>query len=241
VARGQRLLLRRQPARDAAARVVDFLAEAGHDRAAVSVDARSAAVAAAAPKTSPSCAAAESDCRVLYLEANSPTLLRRFSETRRRPLSFFSSLILPLKSLLRRKILLTAPPSRRTRSPASENSASRYSTRQSTPRLRSLAMFSGSAATRRFLHRRSRVGQRSVRRASPESRPLEQQASAEVVDAVVTAVLRAPLSAMLCRQPGQPAHQDELHHCFAFALAAVELPFRSRQELGAFESTPRAA
>jgi UPF0042 nucleotide-binding protein len=62
--------------------VVDFLAEAGHDRAAVSVDARSAAVPAL-PETIAKLRSRGVDCRVLYLEANSPTLLRRFSETRR--------------------------------------------------------------------------------------------------------------------------------------------------------------
>ena len=62
--------------------VVDFLAEAGHDRAAVSVDARSAAVAAL-PENIAKLRSRGVDCRVLYLEANSPTLLRRFSETRR--------------------------------------------------------------------------------------------------------------------------------------------------------------
>ncbi|HZE60104.1 MAG TPA: RNase adapter RapZ [Burkholderiales bacterium] len=63
--------------------VVDFLAEAGHERAAVSVDARSAAVAAL-PENIAKLRSRGVDCRVLYLEANSPTLLRRFSETRRR-------------------------------------------------------------------------------------------------------------------------------------------------------------
>src|SRR5512135_2665393 len=46
--------------------VADFFAEAGHERVAVSVDARGV------------------DCRVLFLEATPQTLLRRFSETRRR-------------------------------------------------------------------------------------------------------------------------------------------------------------
>jgi len=63
--------------------VVDFLAEAGHERAAVSVDARSAAVAAL-PENIAKLRSRGVDGRVLYLEANSPTLLRRFSETRRR-------------------------------------------------------------------------------------------------------------------------------------------------------------
>jgi len=62
--------------------VVDFLAEAGHERSAVSVDARSAAVAAL-PENIAKLRSRGVDCRVLYLEANSPTLLRRFSETRR--------------------------------------------------------------------------------------------------------------------------------------------------------------
>ena len=62
--------------------VADFLGEAGHDRAAVSVDARSAAVAAL-PENIAKLRSRGVDCRVLYLEANSPTLLRRFSETRR--------------------------------------------------------------------------------------------------------------------------------------------------------------
>ena len=62
---------------------VDFLAEAGHDRAAVSIDARSAALAAL-PQHIEDLRKRGVDCRVLYLEANSSTLLRRFSETRRR-------------------------------------------------------------------------------------------------------------------------------------------------------------
>jgi len=67
--------------------VVEFLAEAGHERVAVSVDARSAALAAV-PEHVARLRSRGVDCRVLYLEANAPTLLRRFSETRRRhPLS----------------------------------------------------------------------------------------------------------------------------------------------------------
>jgi UPF0042 nucleotide-binding protein len=67
--------------------VVDFLAEAGHDKAAVSIDARSAALPAL-PENLAQLRARGIDCRILYLEAAAPTLLRRFSETRRRhPLS----------------------------------------------------------------------------------------------------------------------------------------------------------
>jgi RNase adapter protein RapZ len=61
---------------------VDFLAEAGHDRAAVSVDARSAALPAL-PEHIAELRGRGVDCRVLYLEAATATLLRRFSETRR--------------------------------------------------------------------------------------------------------------------------------------------------------------
>ena len=63
--------------------VVDFLREAGHERVAVSVDARSAALAAL-PERLARLKERGLDCRVLYLEANTPALLRRFSETRRR-------------------------------------------------------------------------------------------------------------------------------------------------------------
>jgi UPF0042 nucleotide-binding protein len=62
---------------------VDFLAEAGHDKAAVSIDARSAALPDL-PSHIEELRARGVDCRVLYLEASAATLLRRFSETRRR-------------------------------------------------------------------------------------------------------------------------------------------------------------
>jgi UPF0042 nucleotide-binding protein len=63
--------------------VVHFLAEAGHERVALSVDARSAALAAL-PESVARLRAGGADCRVLFLEAGAPTLVRRFSETRRR-------------------------------------------------------------------------------------------------------------------------------------------------------------
>jgi UPF0042 nucleotide-binding protein len=63
--------------------VVGFLADAGHERVAVSVDARSAALAAL-PQSVARLKAGGTDCRVLFLEANPQTLMRRFSETRRR-------------------------------------------------------------------------------------------------------------------------------------------------------------
>jgi len=63
--------------------VVDFLAEAGHEKAAISVDARSAALAAL-PEHIEALTGRGVDARVLYLEASTQTLLRRFSETRRK-------------------------------------------------------------------------------------------------------------------------------------------------------------
>jgi UPF0042 nucleotide-binding protein len=62
---------------------MDFLAAAGHARVAVSIDARSAALPAL-PEHLARMQARGVDCRVLYLEATTPALLRRFSETRRR-------------------------------------------------------------------------------------------------------------------------------------------------------------
>jgi len=85
--------------------VIDFLADAGHDKAAVSVDARSAAF----PELPENIAGLRNravDCRVLYLEASTPTLLRRFSETRRRhPLV---SNTLPLSEAIERERSLLA-------------------------------------------------------------------------------------------------------------------------------------
>jgi len=63
--------------------VADFLQDAGHERIAISVDARSAALPAL-PENISRLKARGVDCRVLFLEASSQTLLRRFSETRRR-------------------------------------------------------------------------------------------------------------------------------------------------------------
>jgi len=84
--------------------VADFLAlEAGHERVAVSVDARSASLPAL-PEHIERLKNRGFDCRVLYLEASTPTLLRRFSETRRRhPLS--GSLSLP-EAIERERALL---------------------------------------------------------------------------------------------------------------------------------------
>ncbi len=62
--------------------VVRILRQAGHDRVAVSVDARSAALSSL-PQHLAALKAQGDDYRVLFLEASGVTLLRRFSETRR--------------------------------------------------------------------------------------------------------------------------------------------------------------
>lgn len=63
--------------------VVRFLADAGQERIAVSVDARSAALSAL-PERLDELRRQGIDSRLLYLEASPQALLRRFSETRRR-------------------------------------------------------------------------------------------------------------------------------------------------------------
>jgi UPF0042 nucleotide-binding protein len=62
--------------------VLGYLAEAGNERVAVSVDARSAALAAL-PEHIARLRARGVDCRLIFLEATTAALLRRFSETRR--------------------------------------------------------------------------------------------------------------------------------------------------------------
>ena len=63
--------------------VVNFLEDAGQSRTAVAVDARSAALSAL-PETVARLKAQGIDCRVLFLDASRESLMRRFSETRRR-------------------------------------------------------------------------------------------------------------------------------------------------------------
>ena len=63
--------------------VLSFVQGAGHDRIAVAVDARSAALASLTERVA-ALKARDVDCRLLFLEATAPTLLRRYSETRRR-------------------------------------------------------------------------------------------------------------------------------------------------------------
>lgn len=65
------------------AEVVQLLFEAGHEHVAVSVDARSVALSAL-PERLAGLHSLGVDSRLLYLEASTESLLRRFSETRRR-------------------------------------------------------------------------------------------------------------------------------------------------------------
>ena len=68
--------------------VVGFLATAGHPRVAVSIDARGAEALAALPAQLAEFRRRGMDLRVLFLEAKTDTLIKRYSETRRRhPLS----------------------------------------------------------------------------------------------------------------------------------------------------------
>jgi UPF0042 nucleotide-binding protein len=63
--------------------VVGLLAADGHERVALSIDARSAALSSL-PEHIAGLKRRGVECRVLYLEASPAALLRRFSETRRR-------------------------------------------------------------------------------------------------------------------------------------------------------------
>jgi UPF0042 nucleotide-binding protein len=62
---------------------LEFVRGAGHERIALSVDARSAALSAL-PERLATLKSRGFDCRLLFLEASAPDLLKRFSETRRR-------------------------------------------------------------------------------------------------------------------------------------------------------------
>ena len=63
--------------------VVRFLVDAGHEHVAVSVDARSVALSAL-PESLANLRSQGIDSRLIYLEASHTSLVRRFSETRRR-------------------------------------------------------------------------------------------------------------------------------------------------------------
>jgi RNase adapter protein RapZ len=62
---------------------LEFVRGAGYERIALSVDARSAALSSL-PERLAALRKRGVDCRLLYLEASAPELLKRFSETRRR-------------------------------------------------------------------------------------------------------------------------------------------------------------
>ena len=63
---------------------VDFLAQAGYERVAISVDARSGLALAELPASVRRLKAIGVDVRLLFLDAKNETLIKRFSETRRR-------------------------------------------------------------------------------------------------------------------------------------------------------------
>ncbi|MBI1395662.1 MAG: RNase adapter RapZ [Betaproteobacteria bacterium] len=68
--------------------LVDYLEASGYERAAISVDVRSGQGLGDLPGLVREIQARSMDCKVLYLEAKTDTLVKRFSETRRRhPLS----------------------------------------------------------------------------------------------------------------------------------------------------------
>jgi len=68
--------------------LVDYLAREGHDRIAIAIDARSSASFAQLPEVAEALREQGADLRVIFLEAKTLTLVKRFSETRRRhPLS----------------------------------------------------------------------------------------------------------------------------------------------------------
>jgi UPF0042 nucleotide-binding protein len=83
---------------------VDWLADSGQERVAVSIDARSGALPVL-PAHIARLKERGLDCRVLYLEANAETLLRRFSETRRRHPLAGATLTLP-EAIERERALL---------------------------------------------------------------------------------------------------------------------------------------
>jgi UPF0042 nucleotide-binding protein len=66
------------------AETIDFLAQAGYARVAVTVDARSGTALAELPASVRALKARGVDVRLLFLDAKNETLIKRFSETRRR-------------------------------------------------------------------------------------------------------------------------------------------------------------
>jgi len=68
--------------------LVDYLTREGHSRIAIAIDARSSASFAQLPQIAEALREQGADLRVVFLEAKTLTLVKRFSETRRRhPLS----------------------------------------------------------------------------------------------------------------------------------------------------------
>lgn len=75
--------------------LVDHLAAAGHARAAVSIEERSAQAISELPRRLDEIRRRGIDLRVMFLEAKTDTLIKRFSETRRRHPLYDGTLTLP--------------------------------------------------------------------------------------------------------------------------------------------------
>jgi UPF0042 nucleotide-binding protein len=90
--------------------LVDYLRREGHTRIAIAIDARSSASFAQLPKIAEALREQGADLRVIFLEAKTLTLVKRFSETRRRhPLSSDNVSLQEAIQLEREKLADIAP------------------------------------------------------------------------------------------------------------------------------------
>ena len=89
---------------------VEYLKQEGHERVAIAIDARSGASFAQLPHIAENLRAQGADLRVIFLEAKTLSLVKRFSETRRRhPLSS-DTVSLPEAIQLEREMLADVAP-----------------------------------------------------------------------------------------------------------------------------------
>ncbi|MHB1353333.1 MAG: RNase adapter RapZ, partial [Thiobacillus sp.] len=90
--------------------LVEHLKQEGHERVAIAIDARSGASFAQLPHIAENLRAQGADLRVIFLEAKTLSLVKRFSETRRRhPLSS-DTVSLPEAIQLERETLADVAP-----------------------------------------------------------------------------------------------------------------------------------
>lgn len=90
--------------------LVEYLKQEGHERVAIAIDARSGASFAQLPQIAENLRAQGADLRVIFLEAKTLSLVKRFSETRRRhPLSS-DTVSLPEAIQLERETLADVAP-----------------------------------------------------------------------------------------------------------------------------------